>query len=138
VRDYIRSISRIKTIIITTHDMEEADKLVDRVAIIDNGRILVEGTPQSLKESVFKGEIIEFLSPAGQSKNELYDLIKEKYSIQQSECGVCSVVSIKPYDTLRELGEHFFRYGQKLEDVRVRKATLEDVFISLTGKELRE
>lgn len=138
VRDYIRSIARNKTIIITTHDMEEADKLVDRVAIIDNGRILVEDTPQSLKKSAFNGEIIEFLTPVGPNKDELNSLLKAKYSLQHSECGVGSVVSKKPYDTLKELGELFTRFGQKLEDVRIRKATLEDVFISLTGRGLRE
>jgi ABC-2 type transport system ATP-binding protein len=138
VREYIRSIARRKTIIITTHDMEEADKLADRVAIIDNGRILVEDTPQRLKESVFKGEIIEFFISPGPGKDELNGLLKEKYPVQNSNSEICTVVSLKPYDTLKELGEVFARFGRKPEDVRIRRATLEDVFISLTGRGLRE
>ncbi len=138
VREYIRSIARSKTIIITTHDMEEADKLADRVAIIDSGRILVEDTPQRLKESVFKGEIIEFFISAGPGKDELKGLLKEKYPVQYSNSEICTVVSLMPYDTLKEIGEVFDRFGRKPEDVRIRRATLEDVFISLTGRGLRE
>jgi len=138
VRDYIRSIAREKTIIITTHDMEEADKLVDRIAIIDSGRILVEDTPQNLKESTFKGEIIEFVAPIGSGKDRMNDMLKEKYQVQYSEGGICTLVSINPYDTLKELGELFAGFGQKIEDVRIRRTTLEDVFISLTGRGLRE
>lgn len=138
VRDYIKSMARRKTIIITTHDMEEADKLADRVAIIDNGRILIEDTPQRLKETVFKGEIIEFSISAGPGKDELNGLLKEKYQAQYVNNETGSVISLKPYDTLQELGEVFARFERKLEDVRIRRATLEDVFISLTGRGLRE
>lgn len=138
VRDYIKSISRTKTILITTHDMEEADKLADRVAIIDRGAILVEDSPQSLKEAAFKGEIIEFFTPGGPHKDELQELLKNRYKARQNENGIYCAVSSKPYDTLKELGTLFAAFGQKLEDVRIRRATLEDVFISLTGRGLRE
>ena len=138
VREYIKSIAKRKTVILTTHDMEEADKLADRVGIIDGGRILIEGTPQRLKESFFKGELIEFSISAGQDKDKLHRLLKERYAVQHSSSELCSVVSLKPYDTLKELGEAFARFGRKPEDVRIRRATLEDVFISLTGRGLRE
>lgn len=138
VREYIKSIAKRKTVIITTHDMEEADKLADRVAIIDSGRILVEDVPQKLKESFFKGEIIEFSIPAGPGKDALNRLLKERYAVQYSNSELCSVVSLKPYDTLKELDEVLAGFGRKSGDVRIRRATLEDVFISLTGRGLRE
>ncbi len=138
VRNYIKSISRSKTILITTHDMEEADKLADRVAIIDRGAILVEDSPQSLKEAAFKGEIIEFFAPGEPDKDKLQSLVKKQYKAQQNESGIYCIVSSKPYDTLKELEALFAAFGQKLEDVRIRRATLEDVFISLTGRGLRE
>ncbi len=59
VREYIRSLARRKTVILTTHNMDEADRLADRVAIIDHGRLLVLDTPQALKARLGEGDVLE-------------------------------------------------------------------------------
>lgn len=59
VREYIRDLARTRTLILTTHNMDEAERLADRVAIIDHGRLLVLDTPEALKRSVGEGDIIE-------------------------------------------------------------------------------
>ncbi|HEY3315535.1 MAG TPA: ATP-binding cassette domain-containing protein [Bacillota bacterium] len=59
VRDYIRSLRRRKTIILTTHNMDEADRLADRVAIIDHGRLLVLDRPEELKRRAGEGDVLE-------------------------------------------------------------------------------
>lgn len=117
VRDYIARISSHKTVLITTHDMEEADKLCDRVAIIDHGRILVEDTPNALKENLFEGEFIEV---------ELEDGKVLQY---QSKDPLTEIVAMRP-----EIEE---KQG-KIKDLKIRKASLEDVFIHLTGRGMRE
>ena len=59
VRDYIRSLARKKTVILTTHNMDEAERLADRVAIIDHGQLLVVDTPEELKRTVGEGDVLE-------------------------------------------------------------------------------
>ena len=62
VRDYIRELGRSKTLILTTHNMDEADRLAERVAIIDHGRLLKLDTPSKLKKAMSEGEIIQAVS----------------------------------------------------------------------------
>ena len=59
VRNFIKSLKQDKTIILTTHNMDEADRLADRVAIIDFGKLLLLDTPENLKRSIGKGDILE-------------------------------------------------------------------------------
>ena len=59
VREFIRSLARKKTVILTTHNMDEAERLADRVAIIDHGRLLVVDTPDELKRTVGEGDVLE-------------------------------------------------------------------------------
>ncbi|MHC1783370.1 MAG: hypothetical protein AB9891_11565 [Anaerolineaceae bacterium] len=59
VREYIHSLARRKTVILTTHNMDEAERVADRVAIIDHGQLLVLDSPQALKASVGEGDILE-------------------------------------------------------------------------------
>src|SRR5512136_1096315 len=59
VREYIQSLARKKTVILTTHNMDEADRVVDRVAIIDHGELLELDTPEALKRRVGEGDVIE-------------------------------------------------------------------------------
>ncbi|NLA49461.1 MAG: ABC transporter ATP-binding protein [Bacteroidales bacterium] len=61
VRDFIKTISKEKTVILTTHNMDEADRLADRVAIIDHGKLLISDTPQNLKRTVGEGDILELV-----------------------------------------------------------------------------
>ena len=59
VREYLRSLAHQKTIILTTHNMDEADRIADRVAIIDHGKLLVLDTPEALKRSIGEGDVLE-------------------------------------------------------------------------------
>ena len=61
VREYIKSLAQSKTIILTTHNMDEAERLADRVAIIDHGELLVLDTPEALKRSVGDGDVLEIV-----------------------------------------------------------------------------
>lgn len=70
VRDYIRSIREKTTIVLTTHDMEEAEKLSDRICIIDNGKLLVSGTPSEIKKSSGYEDVIEV-----DVKNDLHEAL---------------------------------------------------------------
>ncbi len=59
VRDFIKAYSKEKTVILTTHNMDEAERLSDRVAIIDHGKLLLLDTPDNLKRTVGEGDILE-------------------------------------------------------------------------------
>ncbi len=59
VREYIQSLARKKTVIVTTHNMDEAERVADRVAIIDHGELLVLDTPEQLKQSLGEGDLVE-------------------------------------------------------------------------------
>jgi len=69
VRGLIKELARKKTIIITTHNMDEADRLSDRVAIIDFGKLLLADTPQNLKKTVGEGDVLEFIVEDCNSEN---------------------------------------------------------------------
>jgi ABC-2 type transport system ATP-binding protein len=128
-----------QTILLTTHYMEEADQLCDRLAIMDHGKILALDTPAGLKASVGADSIV--------TVHALGDLNELSALLQQEVAGVISVnqvdnslqVHVKgassivpPIVTVAERG------GFLLQDLSVAEPTLETVFINLTGKELRD
>lgn len=122
---------RGKTIVITTHYMDEAEKLCDYVAIIDHGEIISEGTPQELIEKLDAGRIIEI------PLEDFSEKVKLK-TIARSEVhgGITELYTNKLGETLEELMSN--KESFDLETLHIRKATLEDVFIHLTGRSLRE
>lgn len=141
VREYIRSLAKKITIILTTHDMDEADRLSDRVAVIDHGRLLVLDTPENLKNRVGEGDMLEIkIFPGQEQKLERfakklsasldYIYIREENSFR--------VTGLDIMDRLPQLLERFKKIKLEIEDMSLRKKTLEDVFISLTGRRLRE
>jgi len=141
VRDYIRSLAQKITIILTTHDMDEADRLSDRVAVIDHGRLLVLDTPERLKNQVGKGDILEIKIAPGQE--EKVDILLAKLPgtlrhMTHHEENALQLVGPGIMDSLPSLLEGFKKSRLEIEDMTLRKKTLEDVFISLTGRRLRE
>lgn len=140
VRDFIRQLAKQKTVILTTHDMDEADRLSDRVAIIDRGKILITDTPENLKTKSGMGDIIQ-VKLSGLSKSEIERLFhslpavfsEKKYSDGLLLLGADNVIELIPtvHKTLTDL-------NIPVEDITVRKHTLEDAFISMTGRGLRE
>lgn len=146
VRDYIRSISKKMTIILTTHDMDEAERLSDRVAIIDRGRLLVLDTPDRLKSSLGAGEILEF-SVKGDKGDaldgkiiaySLLDRLEDKGVSAEYSDGIYKVAASDLIEQVPKVLDFMKQKCMGLENMRIRKKTLEDVFIALTGRGLRE
>ncbi|MCE1252873.1 MAG: ABC transporter ATP-binding protein [Anaerolineae bacterium] len=141
VRDFIRSLARRKTVILTTHDMDEADRLVDRLAIIDHGQLLVLDTPQALKQRLGQGDVIELtlLDPpfnaAGLVQQALENLVQQ--CSWNAESGVLALRALNGLAHLPEILTCLENCGLKNADIRLRANTLEDVFIQLTGRSLR-
>ena len=126
------------TVVLTTHYMEEADELCERVAIIDHGKILVEDTPAALKASVGAGKIYELdlQDQAGRSSLPVsLGAIDGITAVEQTESGVR--VFAQPVDgLLSEVVRTADPFG--LRDLTITEPSLETVFIRLTGRELRE
>jgi ABC-2 type transport system ATP-binding protein len=137
VRDYVKSLARQKTIILTTHNMDEAERMADRVAIIDHGKLLTVGTPENLRHTVGEGDVLEIDLEGGLLEETLCALkpILPQVSLTNHTLVIRArgVVEHLPavLDALRSVNA---RPGE----VRLRANTLEDVFISLTGRRLRE
>lgn len=119
-----------KTFILTTHYMEEAAQLCDRLVIMDHGRILVEGAPKALIETHVGSTIIEM---AGTEREKLVQFLRER-AVQFDETGERTIIYSKG-DTDIEQAIH---EGFCSRQCTFRTATLEDVFLRLTGRELRE
>ena len=140
VRETIRSLVPETTVILTTHEMDEAERLADRVAIIDHGKLLVLDTAANLKSRIGEGDVLEIKIAAGlgqgwpQIRNSLPANIRS-FSFAQD---VLRLVGADIPVILQPLLERFRREGLKIEDLTIRKKTLEDVFIALTGRRLRE
>jgi lipooligosaccharide transport system ATP-binding protein len=121
--------SRGLTILLTTHYMEEAARLCDRLIIIDHGRVLVEGKPTELVRRHVGGEVIEADAPDDRVRNFL-----REHKIAFEDLGHRLLIYQGADESLFErLARDFCREGCTL-----RQATLEDVFLRLTGRELRE
>jgi ABC-2 type transport system ATP-binding protein len=124
------------TVLLTTHYMEEADRLSDRVAIIDHGRVLVSGTPAELKRGIDAETVIEVHveRPAPEFQATVSALASVREA-QRLATGL-RVLAHSREGLLPSLVEAALPYG--LRDVAVHEPTLETVFIQLTGRELRD
>lgn len=124
------------TVLLTTHYMEEATRLCDRVAIMDHGKIIALGTPLELIKSLGADQIIEFRVTKEIADDVLTSLPavshfhkrEDDYSLTVAEMGVA----------LPALLEEIKRQQSELVSLTTHQATLEDVFVSLTGRMLRE
>jgi lipooligosaccharide transport system ATP-binding protein len=119
------------TIVITTHYMDEAEQVCDRVLVMDKGKIIAEGTPRGLIEQHAGKEVLEVMpeEPADTRLAELlracpdHQQVGDRYEVFDTDCpGMLETI----------------RSQVKLNSYVIRRATLEDVFIRLTGRELRE
>jgi len=140
VREYIQSLTKKITVILTTHDMDEADRLAERIAIIDHGQLLVLDTPDNLKGKIGEGDILEIKISDGQEEKlaRLQQDLPENLSHLAYQQEVLRLVGVNIPEALPLLLEKFRQNRLKIEDMTIRKKTLEDVFISLTGRGLRE
>jgi len=128
-----------QTIMLTTHYMEEADSVCDRLAIMDHGRILALDTPQKLKESIAADSIITV--SAGGDLDSLALLLKERIEgVTESRKldGTIQLLVKGASGLLPRIVTAAEQGGFSITDLSVAQPTLESVFIKLTGKELRE
>jgi len=128
--------SRGKTIFLTTHYMEEAEELCDRVAIIDYGKILVLDKPDRLISRYFQERAIQFESEVPLPQEELQGLPAVSRTFVEDTEG--TIYSSAIQETLAGVTELAERHGASLSDVYIRRASLEDVFLHLTGRRVRE
>lgn len=139
VREYVGALTDT-TVILTTHDMDEADRMSDRVAIVDHGRLLVLDTPERLKAGVGPGDVLEFrVAERQDEKVERFRRdLPEGVADKGLEGHVLRLVGSELLNQLPVLLERFGHHEVVVEDTVIRKASLEDVFIGLTGRRLRE
>ena len=138
VREYIRSLKKNSTVILTTHDMEEAEKLSDRICIIDQGKLLVTGTTEEIKKTSGQEDVIE-IQIKGDIKKELIPFLKndsKRYELTSENSASFKISD--PYTTLDNILGVIKEQNISVDDLRLRKKSLEDIFIAMTGRRLRE
>jgi ABC-2 type transport system ATP-binding protein len=136
--DVIQQVSQEgTTVFLTTHYMEEAQRLCDRVAVIDQGKIIALDTPENLINTHFKESAIEFELNGGKLDPDLLTDLKGVTHIRQDGRAI-TLYSIAVAQTLGELTDLGETLRFTIDDLHVRRATLEDVFLKLTGRRIRE
>jgi ABC-2 type transport system ATP-binding protein len=142
VWDYIKElINDGKTIILTTHDMFEADTLSDRVLIMDKGKIIADGTPDVLKEEFSEKNILEVVFIQKEKAHEFRKKIESKSFLKHVfkegdekvnvyfDGGIINFIKILQEEVIKDITD--------LKSMSLRQTTLEDVFLHLTGRRLR-
>ncbi|WP_353064075.1 ABC transporter ATP-binding protein [Tunturibacter psychrotolerans] len=131
-----------RTIILTTHYMDEAERLCDRVAIMDHGRIIALDTPQQLIASVGGEHIVEFAAINRENGDGLIDpaLLTAIQGVESHRltAGVHQVSVRELHTAVPQIFAVLTAHGLNLSEFRTHSATLEDVFVSLTGRNLRD
>ncbi len=127
-----------RTILITTHYIEEAEKLCDRVAIVDEGRIVEIGAPHEIQARTLGHSIIEIRCDQPIPDGQAAVWRSAEKSVFSADRQGLTVTSSRPAHTLVDLVKWIDEKGLDLSDVQLKRPSLEDVFIELTGKNLRE
>ncbi len=138
--DVVRDLRKTgKTVFLTTHYMDEAEKLCDRVAVVDYGRIIAEGSPKELIDEHFTDRAVQFVEPALASGDATAGLeaLPGVRRVRREDDTVTLYTSEAPAAIAR-LMEYAAERGVTIDDIVVRQATLEDVFLKLTGRKIRE
>ncbi|HEY2799819.1 MAG TPA: ABC transporter ATP-binding protein [Chthoniobacterales bacterium] len=139
IRDLIEELRAEKrTILMTTHYIEEAERLCDRVAIVDNGVIIAIGSPKELQEKSATQSSVEISLGQALREGELPEWPHALRTIVSEDRRQISVHSSRPAKTLVDLIKWIDGHGIEIDDVHLTRPTLEDVFIELTGKRLRD
>ena len=128
------------TVLLTTHYMEEAERLCDRVAIMDHGAMIALGSPRELIGSLGAEHVVEY-TIAGDSAPEALDGELRALAgvrVVRTRGGVVSLTVAELHRTLPALMALFERRGVALASLTTHHATLEDVFVSLTGRHIRD
>jgi ABC-2 type transport system ATP-binding protein len=150
IRDLRR---RGRTILLTTHYMDEAERLCDRVAVVDRGRVIAEGTPNELISSLKWEHVVEFSVNGTDGEDLRGDEGPDLASVLIDEIGVADLPTVlsarangsgiqlsvgEPHVAIPALMKRLAERGRTLSSLTTRHASLEDVFVSLTGRHLDE
>src|SRR5215471_7237180 len=127
------------TVLITTHYMDEADRLCDRIAIVDHGKLVALDTPHALKTSIPGSSVIEaqFIHPPDDWQKTLESL-KGVKSVQPEGADMYRVLTEDGSRTTTDLVEAAIRVGIVVKTLTVQSTTLDDVFVHYTGRQLRD
>jgi len=137
--DIIRAFQKTGgTVLLTTHYMDEAERLCDRLAIVDHGQVIAEGSPAELIARLGGHHVVEF-SLAGDlhGKPETWQSLPGVDSVRNDD-GLVSLSVREPHRTIPALLDAVDKQSAQLEHLTTRQASLEDVFVRLTGRHLRE
>ena len=126
------------TIVYTTHDMEEAEKICDRIVIMDKGRIIIDGSSDELKASIMQAPIVEVRLDFA-ANSVLEDLRKLSFvkDVVANETHIHITVS-KKEGVFYALSDFFAKKKLPVDEIQFKEPTLEEVFVHLTKKDLRD
>jgi ABC-2 type transport system ATP-binding protein len=124
-----------KTIFLTTHYMDEAQHLADRVVILRQGELVAEGKPDELGDSMGKASEVRFRLPAGVTVDQLKPVVHEELSASGTEVSFRTETAQQALYRLTGWAE---RHHVQLQDIEVQRPTLEDIFLQLTAEPVSE
>ncbi len=127
-----------RTVVLTTHYIEEAERLCNRVAIVDEGKIVAMGTPRELQQKSREQSRIQIICAQPLDSSQLPQWPDAVQTSVDGDGRGLTAYSTRPARTLFEIMRWLDQQGIQLEDVHLKRPTLEDVFVELTGKQLRE
>jgi ABC-2 type transport system ATP-binding protein len=131
--------TRHLTMLLTTHYMEEADKLCDRIAIVDHGNLVALGSPIELKNSVPGANVVEVhFDRETESWQKRLEGLEGVTNVQAESAGFYRVLTSSGSKTTMQLVELAASLGETLTSLSVQNTTLDDVFIHYTGRQLRD
>ncbi len=131
------------TVLLTTHYMDEAERLCDRLAIVDHGQVIAEGSPSDLIDRLGGHHVVEFAvsnSHGNASRNaegKTWRALPGVESVRDDD-GLVALNVKEPHLTIPALLDAIEKQGSALEHLTTRQASLEDVFVRLTGRHLRD
>jgi ABC-2 type transport system ATP-binding protein len=128
-----------RTILLTTHYMDEAERLCDRIAIMDHGKVIALGTPRELIASIGVEHVVEFSAGSAAKPLDIAAL-RRIYGVRQvrEENGGVQMLVTELHRAVPALLDELTRQGVPLTELRTHSASLEDVFVTLTGRHLRD
>ena len=130
------------TVLLTTHYMEEAERLCDRVAIMDHGKVIAHGTPRELIASLGADHVVDFALVGGGAPGAMLDALGAMPGVKAVRGGPASdgisLTVVEVHRALPALLALLHQHGLELSLLTTHHATLDDVFVGLTGRQLRD